>query len=70
MPLLVIDVWEHSYYLKYRNRRGEFVDNLFNVINWDNVADRFALAKIILRKAFPANYRECFEISLSVFLTC
>lgn len=45
IPLLVIDVWEHSYYLKYRNRRGEFVDNLFSVINWDNVAERFMLAK-------------------------
>ncbi len=40
IPLLVIDVWEHSYYLKYRNRRGEFVDNLFSIINWDNAAQR------------------------------
>lgn len=44
IPILVVDVWEHSYYLKYRNRRGEFVDNLFNVLNWDNVAERFVLA--------------------------
>jgi superoxide dismutase, Fe-Mn family len=44
IPLLVIDVWEHSYYLKYRNRRPEFVDNLFPIINWDNVADRFHTA--------------------------
>lgn len=44
IPLLVIDVWEHSYYLKYRNRRAEFVDNLFPIINWDNVAQRFATA--------------------------
>ena len=44
IPLLVIDVWEHSYYLKYRNRRAEFVDNLFPIINWDNVADRFNTA--------------------------
>ncbi len=47
IPILVVDVWEHSYYLKYRNRRGEFVDNLFNVLNWDNVADRFNLARKI-----------------------
>lgn len=47
IPVLVIDVWEHSYYLKYRNRRAEFVDNLFNVINWDNVAERYAIAKKI-----------------------
>ncbi len=47
IPLLVIDVWEHSYYLKYRNRRGEFVDNLYPIINWDNVAERFVLAQKI-----------------------
>ncbi len=44
IPILVIDVWEHSYYLKYRNRRAEFVDNLFPIINWDNVAQRFETA--------------------------
>jgi superoxide dismutase, Fe-Mn family len=44
IPILVIDVWEHSYYLKYRNRRAEFVDNLFNTLNWDNVADRYSRA--------------------------
>jgi Fe-Mn family superoxide dismutase len=47
IPILVIDVWEHSYYLKYRNRRGEFVDNLFQVLNWDNVAERLSLARKI-----------------------
>lgn len=40
IPLLVIDVWEHSYYLKYKNKRADFVDNLFNIINWDNAALR------------------------------
>jgi len=40
IPLLVIDVWEHSYYLKYKNKRSDFVDNLFNIINWDNAAQR------------------------------
>lgn len=44
IPLLVIDVWEHSYYLKYRNRRAEFVDNLIPIINWDNVAERMNTA--------------------------
>jgi len=41
VPLLVIDVWEHAYYLKYKNKRADFVDTLFNIINWDNVAHRF-----------------------------
>jgi Fe-Mn family superoxide dismutase len=44
IPLLVIDVWEHAYYLKYKNKRGDFVDALFNIINWDNVADRLNTA--------------------------
>lgn len=45
IPILVIDVWEHSYYLKYRNRRAEFVDNLLPIVNWDNVAERFKMAQ-------------------------
>ena len=44
IPLLVIDVWEHAYYLKYKNKRTDFVDALFNIINWDNVAQRLDLA--------------------------
>jgi Fe-Mn family superoxide dismutase len=41
IPLLTIDVWEHSYYLKYQNRRAEYVDNFFNIINWDEVNERY-----------------------------
>lgn len=44
VPILVIDVWEHAYYLKYKNKRQDFVDTLFNIINWDNVADRLNIA--------------------------
>lgn len=44
VPLLVIDVWEHAYYLKYKNKRADFVDTLFKIINWDNVADRLNTA--------------------------
>lgn len=42
--LLGCDVWEHAYYLKYRNARGKYVEAWFDVINWDDVAERFAKA--------------------------
>ena len=44
IPLLVVDVWEHAYYLKYKNKRADFVDTMLQIINWDNVADRFDTA--------------------------
>lgn len=41
IPILVVDVWEHAYYLNYENNRGKYLDGFFEVINWEAVSERF-----------------------------
>lgn len=43
-PLLCVDVWEHAYYLKYQNKRPEYLSNFFDVVNWDEVSKRYMAA--------------------------
>ncbi|MFV0524116.1 MAG: superoxide dismutase [Acidimicrobiales bacterium] len=43
-PLLVFDIWEHAFYLQYRNVKADYVDALWTIVNWDNVVDRFVAA--------------------------
>jgi Fe-Mn family superoxide dismutase len=52
-PILAIDLWEHAYYLKFQNRRAEYMYTIWNVINWQEVSSRYEKALFLEEENIP-----------------
>ena len=58
VPLLLLDMWEHAFYLQYRNVKPDYVEAWWNVVNWADVTQRFAHARSIVLSCSAAGPKE------------
>jgi superoxide dismutase len=62
IPLLNLDMWEHAYYLKFQNRKREYANTFFSVVNWKKIQERYEFPKVAIAVSKPATTTETIEV--------